>query len=205
MISEKAMDYVVSLVETSGKSHTTIANAIGISKSTLSRLVNNRQATLFTIDLLIAYFERGEEWQEIVGEDTHHTCHLVADIRKEIKHIEDMYAERESRMQQQYAERLSSINAQMDMLRQHHEQALAKRDETYERSTAYLKQQVATMQEERKENQEEIASQRVRAEKAEAHAENIDRRRHNVFWGMLAALIVVTIGFCIALFSPSIV
>lgn len=198
MISEKAMDYVITLVENSGKSYETIADACNLSKSTISRLVSKRQATMYTLDQLIAYFERGKDWKEIVGEDKSHSCPLVADVRNELQAIETVYAEREKRILQQCDERVESLRGQLAMLQNHHNQALQKRDETYERSVEYLKSQVTIMRSERSELQKELDKQTKRADR-------LDEKQHNVFWGMLALLFLMLLAFFAALFSDAVV
>lgn len=214
MISEKAMDFVVSLVETSGKSYDTIADACGISKSTISRLVKNRQATLYTIDLIIAYFERGEDWREIVGDDRKHTCHLVADIRNELKHIEDIYAEREQRIQQQCDERVESLRAQMQIIQDHNSTALQNRDNTYDKSIAYLKTDIERLRAENKylrgENARlteaniklENASDEVAAQEKK-RADSVLNKRQTVLWVFAAMNLMLSIALIVSLFLDS--
>lgn len=193
IVNEKQIEYIVSLIETRKKTYDEISAGTGVSKSTISRLMKQRQATKYTIDMLASYFEVGDEMISLGegGEQTN--CPLIAGVSGELKRLEGVYSERETRLQAQCDERIAAMKLQMSMLQEHHAQALTNRDNTYERSVDYLKKQVAIMQEERRQNQEEIESQRKRAEVAETHVEEIDKRRHNVFWGMLSVIILLLI------------
>lgn len=199
MISEKALDLIISRVESCGKSYDAIAAASGLSKSTISRLIAKRQATMLTLDLLAAYFEIGEEWAAIVGEENRSTCHLAADIRAELKQIEAVYADREERFRQQSNERVESLKAQLELIKEHHSQALAKRDETYERSVSYLKEQIKTLS-------QSVIEAEKRAAQAETRSRDIDSRRNSVFWGMLGiiALQVIVIIVMFVVDAPGI-
>lgn len=197
IVNEKQIEYAISLVETRGKTYDEIAAGTGISKSTISRLVKQHQATAYTIDMLASYFEVGKEMTTLGGGDERPACPLVAGVSGELKRLEGLYSERESRIIAQSQEKENSIKAQMAMMQQHHEQALAKRDETYDRSVSYLKSQVEEMRKERKELHNEL-------DKAKKRADDLDNKRHNVFWGMLTALILMSVAFVVALFSNSV-
>lgn len=207
IVNEKQIEYIISLIETRKKTYDEIAAGSGISRSTISRLVKQRNATAYTIDMLASYFEVGEAMAELGGHsDEHSTCPLISGVSNELKRLDGLYAERESRLQAQSDERVASIKAQMDMLQLHHSQALTKRDETYERSVNYLKTQVDEMRKERAELREmlEVESKRADAEKERADA--LDSKRHNVFWGMLVIIILLLIlmGVMIGVDAPGI-
>lgn len=184
IVNEKAIEFIISLIETKKKTYDEIAAGTGISKSTISRLMKQRHATNYTLDMIASYFEVGDELIALIGEEEHTACPLISGVSGELKRLEGIYAERETRLQSQCDERVAALRLQMSMLQEHHAQALTKRDETYERSVAYLKDQVEAMQIERKENHIEL-------EKARKHADDLDRKRHNVFWGMLVVIILL--------------
>lgn len=68
--------------------------------------------------------------------------------------------------------------------REDHFAALKRRDETYDRAVGHLKAQLIDLKEENKLLRERAAS-------AESARDQIDKRMHNVFWGMLIALLTV--------------
>ena len=185
MISDKALDLIITRVETCGKSYDTIASESGISKSTMSRLVAKRQATMLTLDILAAYFEIGEEWASIVGEQSRSTCHLAADIRSELKQIEAVYAEREERFRQQNAERVEALNEHLNLIREHHAVQLQEFNRNHERSVEYLK--------------EEIKRLRSELDIANNAALSVTSKKHTVFWVLAGVDVVLTVLLFIAL------
>lgn len=206
VVTEKQIELIISSIETCGKSYDVIASGSGVSKSTISRLVKTHQATAYVIDMLSAYFEVGEEMMELGGgEAKRSSCPLVAGVSGELKRLEGVYSEREARTESHCNDRIAAIKAQMELLQNHHEQALKRRDDTYERSVAYLKEQVEIMRAERKELQDQLAAEIKRADAAEAEVKDRDRKRHNVFWVMGIICACLSVGLVIALFSNSIV
>lgn len=206
VVTEKQIELIISIIETCGKTYDVIASGSGVSKSTISRLVKTHQATAYVIDMLSAYFEVGEEMVELGGgEAKRSSCPLVSGVSGELKRLEGVYAEREAHTEAQCAERVAAIKVQMEMLQAHHEQALKRRDETFDRSVAYLKTQVEEMRKERKELQAELDAQRKRAVAAEESVRDMDRKRHNIFWIMGIICACLSVGLSIALFSNSIV
>lgn len=92
-----------------------------------------------------------------------------------------------SRRESLYKEHLSSLE-------RNHIAALQKRDENYERSVAYLKSQIAELKQDNKVLLE-------RASRAEAVRDQLDARRHQVFWGMLSIVIVILVLFAGAIIA----
>lgn len=75
-----------------------------------------------------------------------------------------------------------------------YEQIISMHEKNYERVVNHLKQQLSDLT---AENSSLIA----RAEKAEARAHDLDRRRHHVFWGMLA-LCFAMLAVGVAIYPP---
>lgn len=207
MVSAKAIELIAHAIETSRDSYDKIAAATNISKTTLSRLVQKHTASRYTLDVLAAYFEIGEKYQELVG-SADQPCAYAAELAEELRNTRAYYEQKAVSVRQYYEEQLTSlrdINARQEQERTRERET---QERNYEKNVSYLKQQVEIMQAARRDDRAEIDAQRQRAEKAEAEVKERDRKRHNVFWGMLAAIIVITIAFTIAfviaLFSDSI-
>jgi transcriptional regulator with XRE-family HTH domain len=186
VVNEKQIEFIISVIEASKKTQGEIASGAGVSTPTLSRLMKHHHATKYTVDLLAAYFEVGEKVAELGGNEYQSSCPLVAGVANELKRLEGVYAEREARLQEQCDERVASVKAQMDLLQLHHNQALAKRDETYARSTEYLKSHVDEMRKER-------TALRAMLDAESKRANDLERKRNNVFWGMLAVVIMLLV------------
>lgn len=113
---------------------------------------------------------------------------LFADVGKqEMQSTQAIEYQGAVAMQEHYATRLAAAKDKLDMLQTHHEQAIKTQQDTYDRSVQYLKEQVREMKYERANLQERVSVLNKRNE-------DLDRRRHNVFWGMLAALLLSSGG-----------
>lgn len=200
-VNEKQIEFIISIIETSKKTQGEIATGAGISTPTLSRLMKHHQATKYTIDLLAAYFEVGDKVAELGGSEYQSSCPLVAGVSNELKRLEGVYAEREVRLQAQCEERIAAVKAQMDLLQTHHNQALAKRDETYARSTEYLKSQVDEMRKERTELRTMLETESKRADSEKKRADDLDDKRHSVWMRMSIICGFLSIALVIALFT----
>ncbi len=203
MVSVKAIEFIAHCIETSKDSYDKIAAGSTISKSTISRVVQQHKASRYTLDMLASYFEVGEKYRELVGTDEH-TCAFASELTEELRQTRAYYEEKAVSVRQHFEEQIAALREQNARQEQERNREREMQQQNYEKNISYLKKQVEIMQQERREDRMEIESQRTRAEKAEAEVKDRDRKRHNVFWGMLTALIIVSIGFIIALFNNSI-
>lgn len=186
VVNEKQIEYIISVIETSKKTQDEIATRAGISKSTMSRLMKHHQATKYTIDLLAAFFEVGDKVAELGGQEEQTACPLISGVSGELKRLAGIYAEREERLQSQCDERVAALKAQMDLQQKHYTEMIDKQEAKYNSNVRYLKDQVEIMQKERTETRAELDRQKNRADE-------LDRKRHNVFWGMLTVIILLLV------------
>lgn len=168
----------------SGKSYEDVHDTLGYAASTVHRW--HRGESNPDMDQLTALVEfYGGEMRD-----------LYADVGKqEMTATQDIGYQGAVAMVEHYEARLKAKDDQQMMLQDHHRQAIEHRDKV----VAYLKEQVEAMQKERKENREELDKQRNRADE-------LDRKRHNVFWGMLVIIIMllVMMGVMIGVDAPGI-
>ncbi len=119
---------------------------------------------------------------------------LFADVGKqEMQSTQTIEYQGAVAMQEHYETRLAAAKEKFDMLQAHHEQSIKSHQEAYDRSLAYLNEQVQEMRNERATLQDRVSTLNVRVS-------DLDRRRHNVFWGMLAALLVSSACLVVFLF-----
>lgn len=181
--------------ERSGLSYETLAEKTHLSKSTLHRWFSGESAPSVD-DLPVLVDAMDGDISEIYASVARQE--MVATQNLDYEGATAMVARYETEISA-LRERLALINdhhgREIENMRNHYEHnikllddshalALDRRDKTYERSVAYLKTQVEEMRKDRKELQSELDAQRKRAD-------NLDHKRHNVFWGMLAALILL--------------
>lgn len=161
----------------SGKSYEDVHETLGYATSTVHRW--HRGESNPDMDQLTALVEfYGGEMRD-----------LYADVGKqEMTATQDIGYQGAVAMVEHYEARLKAKDDQQMMLQSH-----------YDKVVSYLKEQVETMQKERKENHDELDKQRNRADE-------LDRKRHNVFWGMLVVIILllVMMGVMIGVDAPGI-
>lgn len=85
-------------------------------------------------------------------------------------------------------------HAGTDKLIEKYEQIIALHEKNYERSVTHLKDQISELN-------KDVDALTARAIAAEAHAADLDKRRHHVFWGMLA-LCFAMLAVGVAIYPP---
>lgn len=201
-------NHLIKLKEKRKISFTTLQEKTGISDSTLCRWFKGEGNP--SVDDLEALFEAmGSDMREVfadIGEQELKASEkieykgadaLLADFERREKIYKehcDLRVQHEIQLRDNLQE---SFHASLTSLKKAHDEALKKRDDTYDRSVSYLKQQIKDLIEENR-------SLAQRAVDAEKQRDRIDEKRHGVFWGMLAALICVAVT-CIGLLIAAVV
>lgn len=199
IVNEKQIEYIISVIEASKKTQGDIATGAGISTPTLSRLMKHRQATKYTVDLLAAYFEVGDKVAELGGSEYQSSCPLVAGVSNELKRLEGIFAERETRLQVQFDERVEYLKKQLDMMEEHHNQVV----ERMQTNINFLKDENALLRAENKEliNKQQKVHEESKSvvEKAEKQANEILKKKHVVYRS--AIIVSVLLAVCVAIMA----
>lgn len=199
VVNEKQIEYIISVIEASKKTQGDIATGAGISTPTLSRLMKHHQATKYTVDLLAAYFEVGDKVAELGGSEYQSSCPLVAGVSNELKRLEGIFAERETRLQVQCEERVAYVSKQLDMMTAHHDQVV----ERMQNNINFLKEENALLRAENKElinKHEQIhADSASSVKKAEEQSNAILRKKHFVYRS--AIVVSIFLAVCVATLS----
>lgn len=199
VVNEKQIEFIISVIEASKKTQGEIATGAGISTPTLSRLMKHRQATKYTVDLLAAYFEVGDKLAELGGSEYQSSCPLVAGVSNELKRLEGIFAERETRLQVQCDERVAYVSKQLDMMTTHHNQVI----ERMQTNINFLKEENALLRAENKElinkHQKVHEESKSIVEKAENQSKAILHKKHIVYRS--AIIISVLLAVCVVVLS----
>lgn len=201
-------NHLIRLKEKKKISFTFLQEKTGISDSTLCRWFKGEGNP--TVDDLEALFEAmGSDMRDVfadIGEQEMKASEkieykgadaLLADFERREKIYKencDFRVRHEIELRDKLQE---SFHSSLASLEKAHSDALKKRDDTYDRSVSYLKQQIKDLTEENR-------ALTRRAVNAEKQRDLIEEKRHGVFWGMLAALICVAIT-CIGLLISAVV
>lgn len=194
-------NHLIKLKEKKKISFTTLQEKTGISDSTLCRWFKGEGNP--SVDDLEALFEAmGSDMREVfadIGEQELKASEkieykgadaLLADFERREKIYKehcDLRVQHEIQLRDKLQE---SFHASLSALEKSHTDALKQHTDRYDASVRYLKDELSDM---RKKNRELMD----RAIAAEQRASDLDKRRHNVFWGMLAlcfAMLVVGIA-----------
>lgn len=201
VVNEKQVEYIVSVIETSGKTYDQISAAAGPSKSTISRLVKLKQCTKYTLDMLAAYFEVAEKVAELGGNEGHTACPLVAGVSDELKRLEGIFVEREARLQVQCDERVAFVSKQLDMVTEHHNQVV----DRMQSNINFLKEENALLRAENKDlisKHEKIhADSASTVRKAEERSGEIIKKKHFVYRATVAVCIVLAVAVMVMAFA----
>ena len=205
-------NHLIRLKERKKISFTGLEEMTGISDSTLCRWFKGEGTP--SVDELEKVFEAmGSDMREVfaaIGEQE-----MLASEKVEYKGADALLADFERREaiyrqncdqsiahQIELREKLQeSFETTIATLAQEHKEALKKRDETYDRTTSYLKQAIENLEKKNAALMERMKDAERRAEVAEQRRQDIDRRRHQVFWGMLALCFAMLI-IGIAIYPP---
>lgn len=190
-------NHLIKLKETKKISFTTLQEKTGISDSTICRWFKGEGTP--SVDDLESLFEAmGSDMREVfadIGEqelkasekiDYKGADALLADFERREK-IYKEHCDARIAYEVELRENLQdSFHASLASLEKSHEAALKKRDDTYERSVGYLKEELADARRKNRELMDRAITAENRADAAQAHSADLDKRRHHVFWGMLA-------------------
>lgn len=201
VVNEKQIEYIVSVIERSGKTYDQISSGAGTSKSTISRLVKLKQCTKYTLDMLAAFFEVADKVAELGGSEGHTACPLVAGVSDELKRLEGIFGEREARHQAQCDERVAAISKQLEMAMTHHNQVV----DRMQRNIDFLKEENDLL---RAENKELISKhERIHADsastvkKAEEQSGEIIKKKHFVYRATVAVSILLAVAVMVMAFA----
>lgn len=191
------IDRLVTLKKKRNVSYDTMQEALGISASTLCRYFNgDAEPTMDTLERILEYL--GGSMRELyadVGEAEmkaaekvayHGTDALLEDFRLREEQYKKSCEERLAHAAEMRLQLQQSFESALSTLERAHASALAKRDETYERTTAYLKELVIELRADNKELRERSAA-------AETSREHMHGHCRRVFWGMLSAVIALAV------------
>lgn len=189
MVSAKAIELIAHHLETTKDSYEKISAATTISKTTLSRVVQQHKASRYTLDILAAYFEIGEQYHALVG-DAENTCAFAAELTEELRNLRAYYEQKGVALRQHYEEQISTLRDQNARQEQERNREREMQERNYEKSTAYLKAEC----------------ERLRAERDEARAQasNVTGKKHIVFWILAVSDFLLAIALIIALMTDSI-
>lgn len=196
MVSVKAIELIAHHIETSKDSYEKIAAATNISKTTLSRVVQQHKASRYTLDVLAAFFEIGEKYQELVG-DAEHSCAFAAELTEELRSTRAYYEDKAVSVRNHYEEQLENLraqNARQELERNREREAQQK---TYDASVGYLKAEIERLR-------SELADTRSNAQSANKAASDITGKKHTVFWVLVGIDVLMAIALIIALMTDSI-
>lgn len=174
-----------------------------ISVSKLHRMFSDPNYKLSIEELLAVVKAMGQDPKEIlaiIGEQEYvaskdvgykGATELIADFERREEAIRKNYVdqlEKEAVLRRNihtaFTEARDGFSQAVETLERTHAAALRKRDDTYDRVVGHLKVQLDELKEDNK-----LLTERASA--AESAREQLDKRRHNVFWGMLLALLFV--------------
>lgn len=176
-------DYLLKLKDAAKVSFDTMQDALGISASTLCRYFKGDAApTVDTLERIVEYL--GGNMRDLyarAGEQEMKDSEQV-DYKGATALLNDFH-----HIEASYKEHLASLERS-------HAAALKHRDDTYERSVSYLKAQI-------KELKQDNLDLLERASRAEAVRDQLDKRRHNVFLGMLTIIVLILLLFALAIFA----
>lgn len=199
-------NHLIRLKDRKKISFSTLQEITGISDSTLCRWFKGEGNP--SVDELEQLFEAmGSDMSEVFAEIGKQE--LIASEKVEYKGADALLADfsrREAIYKENCDQRVAhqielrekmqnSFDAMISTLSHEHDVALKKRDETYDRTTEYLKKLVESLERKNDSLTERMKDAERRAEVAERIRDDIDKRRHHVFWGMLAALLFIILLF----------
>lgn len=194
-------NHLIRLKEKKKVSFTALQEKTGISDSTLCRWFRG-EGNPSVDDLEVLFEAMGSDMREVfadIGEQE-----MKASEKIEYKGADALLADFERREQiykehcdQRVAHQIElreklqeSFHASLASLEKAHEAALKQCAEHYDKSVYYLKNELSDMRQKNRELMD-------RAIAAEQRADDLDKRRHNVFWGMLAlcfAMLIVGVS-----------
>lgn len=188
MVSVKAIELIAHQIETSKDSYEKIAAATNISKTTLSRVVQQHKASRYTLDVLAAYFEIGEKYQELVG-DADQTCAFAAELTEELRSTRTYYEEKAVSVRNHYEDQLENLREQNARQEQERTRERETQQRAYDSSLAYLREENARLSEE---------NSRLRADLADANksAVALATKKYVIVW-ILGGIDVLTLIYLI--------
>lgn len=191
MVSAKAIELIAHRLETSKDSYEKITAATNISKTTLSRIVQQHKASRYTLDMLAAYFEIGEQYHALVG-DAENTCAFAAELTEELRNVRAYYEEKGVSLRRHYEEQISALREQNARQEQERNREREMQQTTYDKSTSYLKAECERLRAERDEA-------RAQASTASAAAGNVAGKKHIVYWVLVGINALTAIALILSI------
>lgn len=145
MIYEATIDLIIKTVKERGLSYDTIADKAGISKTTVYRLMRNRDASAYTIGRVIAYLEIGEEVRKLdadqrPGED---------EIHEREREVRAYYEHKAAAVREHYDQQIRLLEAQALRQEEERQRERETQKDVYDRSVAHLKEEIAKVESQR--------------------------------------------------------
>lgn len=190
-INTEAVDIIIHAIETSGKSQAKIASESGISESTISRLLANRHASRPTLDILAAYFEVGEAYQKAAGAHEH-TCQYAAALCAELQDTRDYYEKKAAAVRMHYEQQITMLQDQCRRQEQERSREREMQAETYDKSTAYLKDIIDRLR-------GELITANSVAKDISAAMRGYTHKKNRVFWVLGVSNVLLVILLYIAI------
>lgn len=176
-------NFLIRKKEAAKLSYDVLQERTGISASTLCRYFKgDAEPTMDTMERIV----------DALGANMRDLYAQVGE--QEMKDSQQVDYKGASALLEDFSKRESLYKDHLSTLERSHASALKNRDETYERSVSYLKNQIAELKQDNKDLLE-------RATRAEAVRDQLDVRRHHVFWGMLSIILVVLVLFAGAIIA----
>lgn len=203
MVSIKAIELIAHAIEKSKDSYDKIATATNISKATLSRVVKQHTASRYTLDVLAAYFEIGEKYQELVG-GSDHSCAFAAELTEELRNTRAYYEEKAVSVRSHYEEQIASLREQCERQEMERTRERETQQRTYDNSVNYLKSEIERLRKERDDARRECESLKESSaselSKAQKTASDVTGKKHFVFRVMAIMCVVMGIATSLLIF-----
>lgn len=196
MVSAKAIELIAHAIETSKESYDKIAAATTISKTTISRVVKQHAASRYTLDILASYFELGERYQALVG-DQDHSCAFAAELSEELRQTRSYYEEKAVSVRQHYEDQIAFLREQNARQEQDRTREREMQERNYEKSTSYLKAECERLRAERDEARAQVSH-------ANHAAGSLTSKKHVVYWILAVTDFLLAIALIFALMTDSI-
>lgn len=193
------LNYIATKKDAKRISYEDLVASTNMSKSKLQRIFTGQVDV--TVDDLEIIVEKGlkekirdlyalmgeQEFKESADNEFKGTQQLIDEFAAEKAQIRQEYTERLKQAEQELANAQAAFGAALNQL-----------EEGYKKSTEYLTGLVArsekyneTLTARAVKAEDAAAAAQKRADLAEERVEHIDKRRHNVFWGMLVVVIIL--------------
>lgn len=146
MVSAKTIDLIIKTVKERGVSYETIAEKALVSKTTVYRLLKERNASSFTIAQVAAYLEIGDQVREIEGRDVTDDksgCEFASELVMELRELRAYYEAKAVSVRDSYEERVAYLRERLGTLAEERRQEREDQKAAYERNIQHLMGEIA--------------------------------------------------------------